>query len=117
MVVVMEERATEGEIRAVGERLVGMGFRSHRSDGETRAVIGAVGDAGGDAALIGVQSGVKEVVRITEPYKLASRTFRPEDTIVDVGGVRVGVDEVVVMAGPCSAETDEQVDRTAAAVS
>ena len=60
--------------------------------------------------------GVHEVVRITEPYKLASRTFKPDDTIIIVGDVRIGGDEVIVMAGPCSAESEEQVQATAAAV-
>ncbi len=61
-------------------------------------------------------SGVFEVLRITEPYKLASRTFKPDGTVVAVGDVRIGGSEVIVMAGPCSAETDEQVEATAAAV-
>ena len=60
--------------------------------------------------------GVHEVVRITQPYKLASRTFKPEDTIITIGEVRIGGDEVIVMAGPCSAETEAQVNATAAAV-
>jgi 3-deoxy-7-phosphoheptulonate synthase len=59
---------------------------------------------------------VQEVHRITEPYKLASRTFKPDNTVVTIGDVRIGGDEVVVMAGPCSAETEEQVEATAAAV-
>ena len=59
---------------------------------------------------------MNEVVRISEPYKLASRTFKRENTVFDVGDVRIGGDEVIVMAGPCSAETDEQVNATAAAV-
>jgi 3-deoxy-7-phosphoheptulonate synthase len=60
--------------------------------------------------------GVHEVLRITEPYKLASRTFKAEDTVIAIGDLRIGGDEVIVMAGPCSAETDEQVNATAAAV-
>src|SRR5207342_3066015 len=57
-----------------------------------------------------------EVLRISEPYKLASRTFKSENTVVEVGDVRIGGDEVIVMAGPCSAETEAQVEATAAAV-
>ena len=60
--------------------------------------------------------GVQEVHRITEPYKLASRTFRPENTVITIRDLRIGGDEVIVMAGPCSAETEEQVEATAAAV-
>jgi 3-deoxy-7-phosphoheptulonate synthase len=69
-----------------------------------------------DPRLIEMLDGVSEVLRVTEPYKLASRAFRPEGTVVTVGDVRIGGDEVIVMAGPCSAETEEQVNSTAAAV-
>src|SRR5678809_851117 len=66
--------------------------------------------------LIGILEGVHEVLRITEPYKRASRSYRPEDTIVTIDDVRIGGDEVIVMAGPCSAETEEQCMASAAAV-
>src|SRR5436853_6185752 len=88
----------------------------HRSSGVTRTVLGVVGAHKIEPDLIAVLDGGHEVVRITEPYKRASRTFRPEDTIVQVDDVRIGGDEVIVMAGPCSAETEEQVNATAAAV-
>ncbi len=116
MVVVMQERASEEQIQTVIAQLVEMGFDVHRSTGASRTVIGAVGDGVGDPQLLEVQEGVQEVLRISEPYKLASRTFKPENTVVVVGDVRIGGDEVVVMAGPCSAETDAQVEATAAAV-
>src|SRR5580693_10763457 len=116
MVVVMEERATEAQIELVVARLVEMGMDVHRSTGVTRTVLGAVGQGRPDAALIELLEGVHEVVRITEPYKLASRTFKPEGTVVTVGDVRIGGDEVIVMAGPCSAETEKQVRAAAAAV-
>ena len=116
MVVVMRERATEAEIQSVIAHLIEMGFDVHRSTGSSRTVIGAVGNGNGDPQLLEVQSGVHEVLRITEPYKLASRTFKPENTVVTVGDVRIGADEVIVMAGPCSAESEEQVEATAAAV-
>jgi 3-deoxy-7-phosphoheptulonate synthase len=116
MVVVMRERASEAQVQAVIAQLVEMGFDVHRSTGATRTVIGAVGDGTGDPQLLEVQDGVQEVLRITEPYKLASRTFKPDNTVVEIGDVRVGGDEVIVMAGPCSAESEEQVETTAAAV-
>jgi 3-deoxy-7-phosphoheptulonate synthase len=116
MVVVMNERATESEIQAVVAQLVEMGFDVHRSTGVNRTVIGAVGNGIGDPQLLEVQDGVQEVVRITEPYKLASRTFKPENTVISIGDLRIGGDEVVVMAGPCSAESEEQVESSAAAV-
>ena len=116
MVVVMHERATEAQIEAVVAQLVEMGFDVHRSTGAARTVIGAVGGGHGDPQIIGVQPGVHDVHRITEPYKLASRTFKPENTVVVIGDVRIGGDEVVVMAGPCSAESEQQVEDAAAAV-
>ena len=117
MVVVMEERATEEQIQKVVAQLVDMGFDVHRSTGALRTVIGAVGGGRqGDPRLVEVLDGVHEVLRITEPYKLASRTFKREDTVITIGDLRLGGDEVVVIAGPCSAETDEQVQSTAAAV-
>jgi 3-deoxy-7-phosphoheptulonate synthase len=117
MVVVMQERATDEQVQRVIAQLVEMGFDVHRSTGALRTVIGAVGgNRAFDPGLVQVLDGVQEVLRITEPYKLASRTFKPENTIVTIGDVRIGGDEVIVMAGPCSAETDEQVETTAAAV-
>ena len=117
MVVVMEERASEEQIQRVVAQLVQMGFDVHRSTGALRTVLGAVGGQRQfDTRLLEVLDGVQEVVRITEPYKLASRTFKQENTVVVIDELRIGGDEVIVMAGPCSAETEEQVEATAAAV-
>src|SRR5579864_6098491 len=116
MVVVMEERATEDQIEKVVARLVEMGMDVHRSTGVERTVLGAVGQGHPDAGLIEMLEGVHEVLRISSPYKLASRTFKPEPTVITVGDVRIGGDEVIVMAGPCSAESETQVRATAAAV-
>jgi 3-deoxy-7-phosphoheptulonate synthase len=116
MVVVMQERATEEQIQHVVAQLVDMGFDVHRSTGALRTVIGAVGGRKGDPRLLEILDGVQEVLRITEPYKLASRTFKPEDTTITIGDVRIGGDEVIIMAGPCSAESEAQVMTTAAAV-
>src|SRR5258708_1557966 len=116
MVVVMEERATEAQIENVVKRLVDMGMDVHRSAGVAGTVLGAVGQGQADKGMIEMLEGVHEVVRISSPFKLASRTFKPEGTIVTVGDVRIGGDEVIVMAGPCSAESEQQVRTTAAAV-
>jgi len=119
VVVVMEEDATEAQIEHVIAQLVEMGFDAHRSTGASRTVVGAVGGERGrpiDTRLIEILDGVHEVVRITEPYKLASRAFRPAGTVVVLDDVRIGGDEVIVMAGPCSAEHEEQVRSAAAAV-
>jgi 3-deoxy-7-phosphoheptulonate synthase len=112
----MEERATEAEIEKVVANLVEAGMDVHRSTGVNRTVLGVVGAHTVDPALIEIMDGVHEVLRITEPYKLASRTFKPEGTVITVGDVRIGGDEVIVMAGPCSAESERQVHESAAAV-
>ena len=109
MVVVMDERATEAQIELVVARLVEFGMDVHRSTGVTRTVLGVVGQSRPDAGLIEMLDGVHEVIRISEPYKLASRTFKPEGTVVTIGDIRIGGDEVIVMAGPCSAENEKQV--------
>src|SRR5262252_8111108 len=92
MVVVMEERASEAQIEHVVARLVEMGFDVHRSTGVTRTVLGAVGQGHPDPGLIEMLDGVHEVLRITSPYKLASRTFKQEPTVITVGDVRIGGD-------------------------
>jgi 3-deoxy-7-phosphoheptulonate synthase len=113
----MEERASEEQIQDVIAHLVEQGFDVHRSTGALRTVIGAVGgNRQADPRLIEVLEGVHEVLRITEPYKLASRTFKPDNTVITIGDTRIGGDEVIVVAGPCSAESEEQVETTAAAV-
>src|ERR1035441_5884627 len=92
MVVVMQEGAREEQIPPVTDRLVSMGFDIHRSTGASQTVLGAVGvPADFDPRDVEVLDGVREVVRITQPYKLASRAFRPQGTIVELpGGVRLG---------------------------
>src|ERR1017187_9738158 len=116
MVVVMRERATEEQVEAVVAQLLEMGFDVHRSTGAARIVIGAVGGGHGDPQLLEVRDGVQEVHRISVPYKLASRAFKPDNTVITIDDVRIGGDEVIVMAGPCSAESEEQVEGSAAAV-
>ena len=111
MVIVMKSGSSQAEIERVIERLTAMGFDAHRSSGSERTVIGAVG---GNAAAIDprelqVLPGVKEVLKISKPYKLVSRSFREEPTIVEVGDVAIGGREVVLMAGPCGVESEEQI--------
>jgi len=118
MVVVMQEGATEEEVQYVISRLMGMGFDIHRSTGARQTVLGAVGaKVDFDTRDIELLGGVEEVLRISAPYKLASRHFRPEGTIVTLsGGVAIGGEHVVVMAGPCSVESAEQIDTIARSV-
>jgi 3-deoxy-7-phosphoheptulonate synthase len=118
MVVVMQAEATSEQIQHVIDRLGSIGFDVHRSTGESHTVLGAVGvHPDFDPRDIELIEGVREVVRITQPYKLASRAFRPGGTIVDCGnGVKIGGVEVVVAAGPCSVETEAQINSVAESV-
>lgn len=111
MIVVMQETATEQQIDHVIERLVNMGFDVHRSTGARQTVLGAVGArADFDVRDIEVLEGVAEVHRISAPYKLAGRSFRPEGTVVKFkNGLEIGGTKVCVMAGPCSVESPEQL--------
>jgi len=113
----MEEGAGAAQVDRVVAHLEQMGFAVHRSIGANRTLLGVVGDkVQGDPTLVQMLEGVQEIVQISEPYKLASRAFRPQGTVIALDDVRIGGDEVIVMAGPCSAETEEQVHATTAAV-
>src|SRR5579859_5919390 len=117
MVVVMQQGASEEQIDSVIERLVELGFNVHRSTGVMHTVLGGVGGKEDfDLEVFEVMDGVKEAHRIVSPYKLASRSFKPGGTVVKVGAVEIGGDRVVVMAGPCSVESREQIERSAEAV-
>src|SRR6266545_4336093 len=118
MVIIMEHSATEEQVQKVIETLVEVGYDVHRSSGVTHTVLGAVGSPRQvvDPTALELLPGVREVVKISEPYKLVGRTFKAADTVVDVGGVKVGGPEVIVMAGPCSVETREQLGTVARAV-
>src|SRR5579862_8248776 len=118
MIVAMQDVADEKQIQQVIDHLVKMGFEVHRSTGARQTVLGAVG-AGIDFDVRNLEllPGVQEVHRISSPYKLAGKGFRPEGTVVKLGnGVEIGGNQVVVMAGPCSVETREQLFTTAEAV-
>jgi 3-deoxy-7-phosphoheptulonate synthase len=117
MVVVMQEGAGEEQIQNVIDRLVQMGFDVHRSTGSTHTVLGAVGGAPVDHRDIELLEGVREVVKISASYKLASRAFKPDGSIVKIGQpgrqIQIGGHDVVMMAGPCTVESAEQVDAIA----
>jgi 3-deoxy-7-phosphoheptulonate synthase len=118
MIVAMQEQAAEEQIQQVIERLIEMGFEVHRSTGARQTVLGAVGARHEfDIRDIEVLSGVGEVHRISSPYKLVARSFRPDGTIVKFPrGVAIGGDEVVLMAGPCSVESRDQIFAVAESV-
>ncbi|MGB9121726.1 MAG: 3-deoxy-7-phosphoheptulonate synthase [Candidatus Angelobacter sp.] len=118
MIVAMQEKASEEQIQHVIERLIDMGFEVHRSTGERQTVLGAVGARHEfDIRDIEVLPGVGEAHRISSPYKLVARSFRPEGTVVKFKrGVSIGADEVVLMAGPCSVESRDQIFAVAESV-
>jgi 3-deoxy-7-phosphoheptulonate synthase len=116
MMIVMTPHATPEQIDSVVKHVETEGFQPHRSDGKEQTVIGVVGilDRDIDPRQFEVLTGVAKVVRISSPFKLASRQFQEADTIVDVGrGVKIGGPEVVLMAGPCTIENREQVEAIA----
>ncbi|RLC93232.1 MAG: 3-deoxy-7-phosphoheptulonate synthase [Chloroflexi bacterium] len=119
MIVVMDKDSGDDEIAQVVKRLEAAGLKGHLSKGVERTVIGVVGVATGLPELresLALMPGVENVVPISKPYKLSSREFKAEDTVIEVGGVSIGGDQVVVMAGPCAVESEEQVMSTARAV-
>ncbi|MGO9897214.1 MAG: 3-deoxy-7-phosphoheptulonate synthase [Bryobacteraceae bacterium] len=118
MVIVMQAGATDEQVEAVIDRMVDMGFDVHRSTGVVHTVLGGVGGrAESDLSVFEVMDGVKEAHRIASPYKLASRSFRPQGTVVRVGpvdrSVEIGGNRVVVLAGPARVEGREQLERSA----
>lgn len=118
MIIVMEQAASEAQVEKVIETLVEVGYDVHRSTGVNHTVLGAVGTPRRplEPPALELIPGVREVIKVSEPYKLVGRTFKPQDTVVDLGGVPVGGPEVVVMAGPCSVESREQLFAVARAV-
>src|ERR1700678_1867808 len=111
MIVAMQESATEEQIQQVVEHLIEMGFSVHRSTGARQTVVAAVGArVDFDIRNLEVLSGVEHVHRISAPYKLAGRSFRPAGTIVEfANGLKIGGEQIVVIAGPCSVESREQL--------
>ncbi|MGZ5441266.1 MAG: 3-deoxy-7-phosphoheptulonate synthase [Thermoanaerobaculia bacterium] len=114
MIVVMQKHATDPSIEHVVAELITRGFDVHRSTGSDQTVLGVVGRVDTiDPREFELFEGVQEVVRVSEPYKLTSRTFRPHKTVVNARGVEIGGDKVVVMAGPCTIENEHQMFETA----
>ena len=117
MIIVMQEDATEAQIQSVIEKVKKLGYDIHPDRGVNRTVLGIIGDTSQlDMRNLEVEDGVAEVLRVSEPYKLASRAFHAKDTIIRSGGVEIGGEEVVVAAGPCAVESDEQIHHIAGMV-
>ena len=114
MLVVMQQGATDEQIQGVIDRLVSLGFTVHRSTGVMHTVLGGVGPVDEmDPADFEAMEGVKECHRIVSPYKLASRHFKPQGTIIKIGKVEIGGPHIVTMAGPCSVESRDQIEKVA----
>ncbi|PID60595.1 MAG: 3-deoxy-7-phosphoheptulonate synthase [Ignavibacteriae bacterium] len=117
MVVILEKNATEEEILNVKTHLRNFGYKIHVSSGEQKTIIGAIGvNPGFDIRKIKILDGVADVYRVTSPFKLASRKFKEEKTIVKIKDVEIGGDKIAVMAGPCSVENEEQIFKLAEVV-
>ncbi len=114
MLIVMGANATPAETEAVCERIRELGFTANEIPGAVRVAIGITGNKGAlDPALFNRLPGVQEAVAVSKPYKLVSREVKPDPTVIDVGGVKIGGGELTVIAGPCSVETRAQVLETA----
>jgi 3-deoxy-7-phosphoheptulonate synthase len=118
MIIVLEPTASKEQLNDVVRRVGEAGFGTRQIVGQDQSIIGVLGAPLPDALYetMGLLPGVQQVIRVSKRYKLVSRDFHPSNTIVDVGGVKVGGNEIVVIAGPCSVESEDQLLRTAHAV-
>jgi 3-deoxy-7-phosphoheptulonate synthase len=117
MLVVMKPSATPAQVEAVVEKIRSLGLVPHAIPGAQRTAIGVTGNRGAlDPSLFDAMPGVREAIRVSQPFKLVSREVKEEDTVVDVSGVELGGKRIVVMAGPCSVESKEQVLEAARSV-
>jgi 3-deoxy-7-phosphoheptulonate synthase len=118
LVIILEKNATESQIENVVKHLEDYGFQVHKSTGVERTILGAIGvQPNFDTRKVSILEGVSEVYRITTPYKLAGRSFHEEDTIIKIKDVEIGGNKVVLIAGPCSIESEGQIFRMAKVVS
>ncbi len=117
MIIIMKSHVADEEIRAVEKKLESMGMGSNVSRGIERTVIGAIGDERKvDMEALQALGGVENVIRVMKPYKIVSRESHPEDSVIDIGGIKLGGNTVQIIAGPCSVETQPQMDSAAQSV-
>jgi 3-deoxy-7-phosphoheptulonate synthase len=117
MIVVMNPGVNEKEITKITDKLKKMGYGVHLSTGENRTVIGVIGQRREEVAqAMEAMPEVEKVVFISRPFKLAGREFHPEDTVISIGNVTIGGSELVIMAGPCAIEGEEQLMEAAKAI-
>ena len=110
MIIVMERNASPKLVDSVTARLEQLGFKVHLSVGVERTIVGVIGEKRPEyMEQLAAMAGVESIVPILRPFKLASREFHPEPTKVQVGNVTIGGEEIVVMAGPCAVESEEQI--------
>ncbi|NCQ19365.1 MAG: 3-deoxy-7-phosphoheptulonate synthase [Ignavibacteria bacterium CG22_combo_CG10-13_8_21_14_all_37_15] len=118
MVIVLEKNIADKQIENIIKHLEDFGFAVHKSTGVEQIVLGAIGvKPDFDTRNVKIIDGVAEVYRITEPYKLASRSFQKENTVINIKGISIGGNEVMMIAGPCSIESEEQIFTLAEIVS
>jgi len=114
MIIIMNNEVTEAQIDAVVQRLKGWGLGSNVSRGVERTVIGAIGDESKiDKELLQALPGVEQVIRVMKPYKIVARSYHQEDTVIDIKGIKLGGRQIQVIGGPCSVETQPQMDEAA----
>jgi 3-deoxy-7-phosphoheptulonate synthase len=114
MIIIMNSETTDQQIDGVVKKLKDFGLDSNVSRGVERTVIGAIGDeTKADKELLQALPGVEDVIRVMKPYKIVARSYHKEDTVIDINGVKLGGNKVQIIAGPCSVETQEQMDEAA----
>ncbi len=117
MVVILENNATSEQIQNVKHHLEDFGFQIHESAGEQRTILGAIGvKPGFDIRKVRILEGVADVYRVTSPFKLASKKFKEEKSVYKINDVEIGGNNIAVMAGPCSIESEEQIFKLAEVV-
>lgn len=117
MIIVMQPGASATALETVKEKITQAGLQYHLSEGAVRTIVGVIGDKKAIRQLqVEMLDGVEKTVPITESYKLVSREFKEEDSIIDIGGVKVGGGALAIMAGPCAVESEEQLMEAAQAV-
>ncbi len=110
MVIIMKNEATPQQVEEVSQKLVNLGLKVHRINGDIRTILGAIGDTTKvDKRIFEHSEGVLRIVPILEPYKLSSRSFREDNSIIKFNGTEIGGDKVIIMAGPCAIESEEQL--------
>jgi 3-deoxy-7-phosphoheptulonate synthase len=117
VVVILKSNATDDQVKDVIKHLEDYGFQIHESRGVQKTIIGAIGvKPGFDIRKVKILDGVSDVYRVTAPYKLASRSFKEENTVIKINDVEIGGDEIILIAGPCSIESEDQIFRLAKVV-